>query len=125
MIVLLICYYSRLTKVFTSIGKNVDPAIFYHVQRPLLSGFYPENIILQDTEDIKKPEGWISSPKGPSAGQSTIFVLLDNFLGIEHGDVAKEFQEEMIHYMPRQHRHLVLKFKEKLITSVRHFIMSK
>ena len=123
--VLIIIYFSRLMKVFSSVGKNVDPVIFYHVQRPLLAGFYPENIILLDTEDIEKPVDWVSSPKGPSAGQSTIFVLLDNFLGIDHGDVAKEFQEEMIHYMPRQHKHMVLKFKEKLVTSVRHFIMSK
>ena len=110
-------------KVFSSVGKNVDANIFYHVQRPLLAGFYPNEITLEGTEDIKLPSNWISIPKGPSAGQSTIFLLLDSFLGIDHGKIAEEFQEEMIHYMPRRHKHMVLKFQEKMTMSVRHFIV--
>ena len=109
-------------KIFTLVGKNVDPIVFYNVQRPLLAGFYPEKLMLEGTEEIEKPLHWISSPKGPSAGQSTIFVMLDKFLGINHGEVANEFQEEMINYMPRQHKHIVLRFKEKLNVSLRHFI---
>ena len=112
-------------QIFTHVGQNVNPAVFYHVQRPLLAGFFPDEILFEGTEEISKPVNWVSSPKGPSAGQSTIFVLLDSFLGINHGDVAKEFQEEMILYMPRQHKKMILSFKEKLVISVRQLIMGK
>ena len=91
----------------------------------MLAGFYPNEIILEGTEEIKVPSNWISIPKGPSAGQSTIFLLLDSFLGIDHGKVAKEFQEEMIYYMPRRHKHMVWKFKEKMNISVRRFILGE
>ena len=90
-----------------------------------MAGFFPDEILFEGTEEISKPVNWVSSPKGPSAGQSTIFVLLDSFLGINHGDVAKEFQEEMILYMPRQHKKMILSFKEKLVISVRQLIMGK
>jgi hypothetical protein len=87
-----------------------------------LSGFYPLGIHFEGTQDIERPKNWISCPKGPSAGQSTMFVLLDNILGIDHSIVAKEFQDEMLCYMPRQHREMVLKLKEKLVLSIRDFI---
>ena len=121
----LIKFFILNLKEFSSVGKNVDPNVFYHVQRPLLAGFYPNEIILEGTEEIKVPSNWIFIPKGPSAGQSTIFLLLDSFLGIDHGKVAKEFQEEMIHYMPYRHKHMVLKFKEKMNRSVRQFIIGE
>ena len=92
------------------------------MQRPLLSGFYPLGISLEGTQDIERPKNWVSCPKGPSAGQSTMFVLLDNLLGIDHSIVAKEFQDEMLCYMPRQHREIILNFKEKLVLSIRDFI---
>ena len=92
------------------------------MQRPLLSGFYPDEIIFEGTEDIERPPGWITSPKGPSAGQSTMFVLLDMFLGINHLAIASEFQTEMLLYMPRQHREMVIQFKKKLTMTVKDFI---
>jgi len=92
------------------------------VQRPLLSGFFPLGIHFEGTQDIERPKNWVSCPKGPSAGQSTMFVLLDNLLGIDHSIVAQDFQDEMLCYMPRQHREMVLTFKEKLVFSIRDFI---
>ena len=108
--------------MFCHVSDYVDPMIFYHVQRPLLAGFFPDGISFAGTQTIDKPNDWISCPKGPSAGQSTMFVLLDIILGIDHSVVAKEFQEEVLNYMPRQHREMVIKFKEKLSLSVRDFI---
>ena len=92
------------------------------MQRPLLSGFYPDEIIFEGTEDIERPPGWITSPKGPSAGQSTMFVLLDMLLGINHLAIASEFQTEMLLYMPRQHREMVIQCKDKLTMTVKDFL---
>ena len=108
--------------VFSRVAEYVDPAIFYHVQRPLLSGFYPDEIMFEGTEDIERPPGWITSPKGPSAGQSTMFVLLDMLLGINHLAIASEFQTEMLLYMPRQHREMVIQCKDKLTMTVKDFL---
>ena len=96
--------------------------IFYHVQRPLLAGFFPDGILFVGAQTIDRPDDWISCPKGPSAGQSTMFVLLDTLLGIDHGFIAKEFQEEMLSYMPRQHREMIIRFKAKLGLSLHDFI---
>ena len=78
--------------------------------------------MFEGTEDVERPPGWITRPKGPSAGQSTMFVLLDLFLGIDHSPIASEFQTEMLIYMPRQHREMVKQFKKKLKMSVKDFI---
>ena len=86
--------------------------MFYNIHRPLLSGFFPDGISLLGTDGIVRPSDWISCPKGPSAGQSTMFLLLDIFLGIDHGSTPRQFQEEMLGYMPRQHKEMVIRFKE-------------
>ena len=78
--------------------------------------------MFEGTEDIERPPGWITRPKGPSAGQSTMFVLLDMFLGISHLAIASEFQTEMLLYMPRQHREMVIQFKKKLTMTVKDFL---
>ena len=53
--------------------------------------------------------------KGPSAGQSSIFMLLDIALGVSHSNQkdggAGAFQKDMLVYMPRKHRMLVRHFK--------------
>ena len=112
-------------QVFSHVAKNVDPIIFYHVQRPLLSGVYPDELTFEEVDPMELPKDWVCRPKGPSAGQSTMFVMLDMFLGIDHSRVAKEFQEETLIYMPRQHRDMVIAFQTKLVTSIRDFIGGK
>ena len=62
--------------LFKTVGARVDREVFYHVQRPLLGGFYPTAATLDGTAAIARPDGWIAAPKGPSAGQSTMFVLI-------------------------------------------------
>ena len=47
------------------------------------------------------------------------------FLGIEHGYISRQFQEEMLGYMPRQHKEMVIQFKEKRDISLRNFIKGK
>ena len=64
-------------------------------------------------------------PKGPSAGQSTMILLFDLLLGIHHVGSGKEFQTEMLNYMPWQHRQMITDFRE-LVTrfgSVRDIIL--
>ena len=62
--------------------------------------------------------------KGPSAGQSTMFVVFDRFLGVHHGNrtSAGQFQDEMLAYMPPKHAQFArdlgsLLFKDGLPTS--------
>ena len=50
------------------------------------------------------------NPKGPSAGQSTMIILFDLLLGICHWGTGQEFQEEMLNYMPPQHRQMAVDF---------------
>ena len=67
----------------------------------------------------------IVNPKGPSAGQSTMILLFDLLLGIHHVGAGKEFQTEMLNYMPWQHRQMITDFRE-LVTrlgSVRDIIL--
>lgn len=67
----------------------------------------------------------IVNSKGPSAGQSTMILLFDLLLGIHHVGSGKEFQLEMLNYMPWQHRQMVINFRD-LVTrfgSIRDIIL--
>merc|ERR1712008_418631 len=63
---------------------------------------------------------------GPSAGQSTMIVMFDIFLGVSecHRNEAKAFQLEMMGYMPAAHRRIVEDLATKLDTvgSVRSYL---
>lgn len=63
-----------------------------------------------------------TTAKGPSAGQSTMILIFDRFLGISHfnkqGGEAGPFQEEMCDYMPAQHRQLLRDFCTKLVSNI-------
>jgi len=69
-------------------------------------------------------EGVLAFSKGPSAGQSTMFFVFDIFLGVSHGEDGREFQEDMIGYLPAPHRALVLDYRAKWheTTPVRQFV---
>jgi hypothetical protein len=118
-------------KVLEMIPSRVDPDIFYDVYRPLLAGFYPDGVCFEmgetQTHTDLGPEsesppwvkggwgmgGFLVHPKGPSAGQSAVFILLDLFLGVKHKGESKQFQEEMSdHYLPRPHRELITHFRQ-------------
>lgn len=113
---------------FSLVAKGVDRDIFYDVYRPLLKGFYPEGVVLcgLDAQSASAAAPFLKVEvadmrddairvciKGASAGQSTMFMLFDLFLGVEHRDLAAEFQEEMLGYMPEPHRKMVCDFREK------------
>ena len=111
----------------------VDQDTFYDVYRPLLGGFPPEPLrLLGVTEEGVRRLGLgdkLAPPaaagggggggvgmlgKGPSAGQSTMMVLFDLFLGVRHQGSAREFQQEMLQYMPSQFRQSVLDLRTAL-----------
>jgi len=106
--------------LFKTVGTRVDRAVFYHVQRPLLGGFYPDGVTLAGAADITLPTDWIRAPKGPSAGQSTMFILIDGLLGVEHAVGAADFQTEMLSYMPPKHRAMVLAFRDEMLDGGRN-----
>eukprot|EP00616_Rhizochromulina_sp_CCMP1243_P002977 CAMPEP_0118971358 /NCGR_PEP_ID=MMETSP1173-20130426/8007_1 /TAXON_ID=1034831 /ORGANISM="Rhizochromulina marina cf, Strain CCMP1243" /LENGTH=512 /DNA_ID=CAMNT_0006920803 /DNA_START=121 /DNA_END=1655 /DNA_ORIENTATION=+ len=102
---------ARLFREFQAIFKRtaelVDRDMFYDVYRPLLNGFHPKGVALQLTTE---GEPLVVTPKGPSAGQSAMFVVFDTVLGVSHppSGVMGGFQEEMVKgYMPEPHRCLV------------------
>jgi hypothetical protein len=110
----------------------VDLDTFYDVYRPLLGGFHPEPLRLMGvTEEGVRRLGLgdkLAPPavaggggggvgmlgKGPSAGQSTMMVLFDLFLGVRHQGAAREFQQEMLQYMPGHFRQSVLDLRAAL-----------
>lgn len=55
----------------------------------------------------------MASSKGPSAGQSTMILLIDSFLGVEHDASGSAFQDEMMGYMPEPHRRMVRDYRQK------------
>lgn len=131
----------RFRELFSSVHQTVDMRTFYDIYRPLLGGCYPDGWALggvtKDMAEQYAPEQLangllkvtksgkddvvVSMGKGPSAGQSTMMILFDMFLGITHfnkeGGEAGPFQEEMHQYMPAVHRQLLRDFAEKMKAS--------
>ena len=104
--------------IFSDVRELVDTDVFYNVYRPLLGGWYPGGIRLMG---VAPSEGDSSSSahkivkfKGPSAGQSTLIVMLDQLLGVNHFGTAGSFQKEMLGYMPGKHRQLLVDFGERV-----------
>mmetsp|Transcript_50719 Transcript_50719/g.99363 ORF Transcript_50719/g.99363 Transcript_50719/m.99363 type:complete len:470 (+) Transcript_50719:29-1438(+) len=104
-------------QLFKEVGKHVNVSEFYDIYRPLLGSFAPEGVILEGAADLfqgaPKTEFWETQngdvrvkPDGPSAGQSTMFVVFDKFLSIVHppGSKAQLFQANVLKYMPTEHR---------------------
>ncbi|CAE7363522.1 Ido1, partial [Symbiodinium necroappetens] len=112
---------------FRQIAGTVDKDLFYDVYRPLLNGFHPSGLKMEVSEAaadlLTRPVacvtkaieggGLLNKSKGPSAGQSTIILLLDSFLAISHSESGVAFQEEMLSYMPAEHRQMVLDFRQR------------
>lgn len=85
--------------------------------RPFLGGFYPDGITMTDAGE--GGEDVVEVAKGPSAGQSVIFFVLDAFLGVGHarGGHSESFQTEMLEYIPPQHKAMVLDLRAALASS--------
>jgi len=100
-------------RLFQDVWTSVDPDVFYDLYRPLLSGSTPQTPIR-----FRLPDGTIRDAvaAGPSAGQSTIFVILDAVLLLEGDDDSgphAAFQGDMLAYMPPSHRALALTFRRR------------
>ena len=75
---------------------------------------------------MKLPNGnMVVNPKGPSAGQSSMILVLDLLLGISHHGNGKDFQEEMLWYMPGKHRKFIIDLQEMVANqgSLREFVL--
>jgi hypothetical protein len=74
---------------------------------------------IESKDNAESMEVVLTTAKGPSAGQSTMIIMFDRFLGISHfnkqGGEAGPFQDEMCDYMPGQHRQLLQDFCTKLV----------
>jgi len=99
-----------LREIFLHAKGLVSVEEFYDVYRPLLGAFWPDGIWLDGVGDGGRE---LVKWKGPSAGQSTMFVVFDLFLGIVHGQetASRHFQEEMLQYMPPKHVNFVQDFR--------------
>ena len=94
-------------RIFDEVWQTVDAAVFYEVYRPLLSGSWDAPLSMVTADGTSTP----ARSKGPSAGQSTVFLLLDLALGIRNAALDgpddsphSSFQVEMLAYMPAPHR---------------------
>ena len=96
--------------------RLVDPSVFYNVYRPLLTGFFPDAVLFEGVGEI--------SAKGPSAGQSAMFFIFDSLLGVNHNTTTRDFQQEMMSFIPREQRVVVEKlqsiFKNNNLKSLFH-----
>lgn len=130
--------------IFAFGTSGVDKDTFYDVYRPLLDGFFPDGVILAGVDasaaaaaaedlgvevaPISRKNGGLDAvcakSKGPSAGQSTMILLFDIFLGVTHCPIGAKFQKEMLIYMPEPHRRMVHDYREKWrdMSSVRQFV---
>jgi hypothetical protein len=115
----------RFREVFSNVHELVDMRVFYDIYRPLMSGFYPDGVVLEGSADLFTDlsaehdsyhgrllrDGLVSLREGkavamgpgPSAGQSSMILMFDLLLGVSecHVEDAAAFQAEMLCYMPR------------------------
>jgi hypothetical protein len=118
--------FQDLRAIFAHTKVLVDPQVFYHTYRPMLGGWFPNGIVLEPTKGLAEFENAIPEAqsrsivrfKGPSAGQSTIFIVFDDLLGIKHGEAMVEFQHEMLEYMPTPHRQFVFDLRKKFVFGI-------
>ena len=102
--------------IFREGAKRIDPSTFYEIYRPLLKGFDDASRPIRLTKSDGRTEAVVAG--GPSAGQSSMIIMLDALLGIEHACSAVAFQREMVErYIPAPHRRLLHDFCDALVES--------
>ncbi|XP_065063822.1 indoleamine 2,3-dioxygenase 2-like [Rhopilema esculentum] len=90
------------------------------------SNKYGDATAIHKVVKMKLPNGkMVVNPKGPSAGQSSMILAFDLLLGISHHGNGKEFQEEVLWYMPGKHRKFIIKLQEMVANqgSLREFVL--
>lgn len=84
--------------------QNCDPTVFYHQIRPMIAGSGgAENKGLPHGVAFQRSDGSqvVAKCVGGSAGQSSLFQVLDHVFGVEH---ASKMLFEMRSYMSKEHR---------------------
>lgn len=114
--------------IFRDGTKKIDKDVFYHLYRPLLQGYDGSTClcgVMALSTDGNDTPGYVRlKGDGPSGGQSTMFLMLDVALGIEHGANTSAFQEKAKAHMPRSHREVLDNFvsRMKACGSLRDYI---
>lgn len=88
---------NNIADYISSMPRECKPATFYHNIRPFLDGY--EVLIA----------GEIKKFRGGSAAQSSLIQAIDKFLGVEHKGKEGEYLQEMLAYMPLEHRKILEK----------------
>lgn len=78
--------------------ENCSPEFFYNTLRPYLRGTEESGLIYEGVSD--EPAHY----SGGSAAQSSIFPVLDAFLGVTHYD---KYFDKIIKYMPQKHQDFI------------------
>ncbi len=104
----------ELTRILAAVRNHCDPQTFFHIVRTWFNGpngassgtgWYYAGLDVQGTT---------RSYGGPSAGQSTLVHAIDAFLCVNHAPMTSDdgyddtFMKRMLHYMPTNHRNLIL-----------------
>mmetsp|Transcript_8977 Transcript_8977/g.16570 ORF Transcript_8977/g.16570 Transcript_8977/m.16570 type:complete len:392 (+) Transcript_8977:119-1294(+) len=100
--------FREFTEIFSTIHQLVPVESFLRY-RLLLQGHEIEFDLGDKREKV--------SCVGVSAGQTSMIVLFDIALGIDHKFSALEYHTEMLKYLPGKHRKLLLDFKAKITHS--------
>ncbi|KAJ3488169.1 hypothetical protein NLG97_g6246 [Lecanicillium saksenae] len=112
-----------ISSILARLPEKCDPSIFYHDVRPFYAGTknmadagLPRGVFF----DMADGRGEWRQLRGGSNGQSSLFPLIDAFLGIRHGSASSgkkpgqvaedNYHAEILNYMPREHRELLQDF---------------
>ena len=92
----------------SSENRGCKPEVFYSSVRPWYRGHDAtgENSrpwIYEGVEDAAND----LELSGPSAGQTYLFHVLDQFVGVNHGQSSKPFMDRMPLYMPSEQRDMI------------------
>lgn len=109
----------NITTHIAKIRENCGPKFFYGTLRWFFNGWTKKELF-PNGMCYKTPSGdrWLVIGGG-SAAQSSLIQFIDRVLGVEHEGKNKEFLDEMLDYMPRNHR---LFLKELSKHSIRGFV---
>lgn len=98
----------NISKVVGRMYEHCDPQIFFDGFRPFLGGWnakdrFPSGVTIVEPTFFA----------GGSAAQSSLIQAFDKILGVTHLGGNKAFLDEMLKYMPRDHRNFLITLGER------------
>ena len=101
----------KITEVMGKMYEGCHMKTFFVEIRPFFAGsegldVLPNGIIYEGVDNLPKKFN------GASAGESSVFYMLDTFLGISQSGETLKFVSSMIDYMPQGHREFLTKLKD-------------